>query len=189
MIRRSAGSRSASGRMRSTYSWSSAMNSTAPPSRIWYSTSCGRGGRIDAVDDGAERLRGLIADQPLLAGVGHDGDALARAQPLRRQRLRRARHHLGVVAPRPFAVDAELLGAEGDAVGLCRARSSSRAGAVVRRSSSADRSLAAVPLMTLRNASTFRARPRAERGPCATSSAKPAGDAAACPGSCRPRAS
>ena len=40
-----------------------------------------RGGRIDAVDDGAERLRGEVADHPLLAGVAHDGDALALAQP------------------------------------------------------------------------------------------------------------
>src|SRR5262245_15289576 len=39
--------------------------------------------------------------------------------------------------------------------GASRARSSSRPGAVMRRSSSAVRSLAAVPLMTLRNASTF----------------------------------
>ena len=39
-MRRRCGSASASGRMRSTYSWSSAKNRTAPPSRIWYSTSC-----------------------------------------------------------------------------------------------------------------------------------------------------
>ena len=37
----------------------------------------GRGGRIDAVDDRAERLRGEIADHPFLADVAHDGDALA----------------------------------------------------------------------------------------------------------------
>ena len=40
-----------------------------------------RRGRIDAVDDGTERLRGEIADHPLLADVAHDGDALALATP------------------------------------------------------------------------------------------------------------
>ena len=58
----------------------------------------GRGGRIDAVDDGAERLGGLVADQPLLAGVGHDGDALAGPQALRRQCLGGARHHARRIA-------------------------------------------------------------------------------------------
>ena len=54
--------------------------------------------------------------------------------------------------------------------GCARARSSSSAGAVVRRRSSAERSLAAVRVMTLRNASTFRAR-SARASPLATSSA------------------
>ena len=37
---------------------------------------CGSG-RIDAIDDGSERLCREIADRPFLAGVPHDGDALA----------------------------------------------------------------------------------------------------------------
>ena len=44
-----------------------------------------RGGRIDAVDDRAERLRREIADQPLLADVAHDGDALALVDTERRE--------------------------------------------------------------------------------------------------------
>ena len=78
----------------------------------------GRGRRIDAVDDGAERLRGLVADQPLLAHVGHDGDAVAGCESLGRKRLGRAGNQLGVLPPRPLAIDAALLGAEGDCIGL-----------------------------------------------------------------------
>ena len=62
----------------------------------------GRGGRINAVDHGAERLGGQVADQPLLAGIRHDGDAIAglqaraaspwpRAPPARRIRPTSAR--------------------------------------------------------------------------------------------------
>ena len=81
----------------------------------------GRGGRIDAVDDGAERLGGLVADQPLLAGVGHDGDAVTGADTLGRKGLGGAGHQLGVLPPRPFAIDAALFGTEGNSIGL-RAR-------------------------------------------------------------------
>ena len=76
MARRS-GSRSAIGRILSTYSWSSAMKiARAAVAHLVFDLG-GRGGRIDAVDDGAERLRGEIADHPLFADVAHDGDALA----------------------------------------------------------------------------------------------------------------
>ena len=75
----------------------------------------GRGRRIDAVDDGAERLGGEIADQPFLAGVRHDGDALAGPEAQRREGLGGARHHRARSrAQVALAIDAERLGAEGD---------------------------------------------------------------------------
>ncbi len=58
-----------------------------------------RGGRIDAVDDGAGRLRAHVAQHPFLAGVAHDRDAIAlrqvraiakRARGGRRRRRNRA---------------------------------------------------------------------------------------------------
>ena len=73
-----------------------------------------RGGRIDAVDDRAERLRREIADQPLLADIAHDGDTLASRETERRQRLRGARDEKRIVAVSAFAIDAEMLGAERD---------------------------------------------------------------------------
>ncbi len=54
---------------------------------------------IDPIDDGAERLRGEVADHPLLAGISHDGDALSGREPQRDKCARRARDHGGVVAP------------------------------------------------------------------------------------------
>jgi hypothetical protein len=78
----------------------------------------GRCGGVDAVDDGPERLSGEIAHQPLLAGVGHDGDALAGLQPGDRERLRRACHQTGVPHPATLAVEPERLGAERDPVRL-----------------------------------------------------------------------
>ena len=42
-----------------------------------------RGGRINAVDDGAKGLRGEIADRPFLICLAHDGDAFAAAQAKR----------------------------------------------------------------------------------------------------------
>ena len=75
-----------------------------------------RGSRINAVDDGADRLGGQVADQPLLAGIRHDGDAVASIQASEGQALGRARDQLGVLRPRPLPVDAELLGAKGDGV-------------------------------------------------------------------------
>ena len=76
----------------------------------------GGGGRIDAVDDRAERLRRQIADHPFLAALTHDGDALARLQAELGKRLGGARDQKRVVAPCPFTIDAAMLGAEGDAL-------------------------------------------------------------------------
>ena len=76
----------------------------------------GRCGRIDAVDDGAQRLGCEVADQPLLAGVAHDGDALATGKAEFGKGARRARHQRGIIAPVAFAVEAEMLAAEGDGV-------------------------------------------------------------------------
>ena len=75
----------------------------------------GGGGRIDAVDDRAERLRRQIADHPFLAALTHDGDALARLQAELGKCLGGARDQKRVVAPCPFTIDAAMLGAEGDA--------------------------------------------------------------------------
>jgi hypothetical protein len=71
-----------------------------------------RGGRIDAVDDGAERLRRQIAHQPLFARVTHDGDPIARRHAESIERPRGARHQARIVVPPPFAVEAEMLGAK-----------------------------------------------------------------------------
>ena len=123
-----------------------------------------RGGRIDAVDDRAERLRGEIADQPLLADVAHDGDALAARETERRERLARSRDdEQRIVAPGALAIDAEMLGAECDVgSGARRARSHSSAGAVVRRNAS--RLTAPVPAIMSRvpvcEASLYRLRNR-----------------------------
>ncbi len=73
-------------------------------------------GRIDAVDDGAERLRREIADHPLFADVAHDGDALAAHDADGLHGARGVRDKRCVIAPAPLAVDAEMLGAEGDRI-------------------------------------------------------------------------
>ena len=78
----------------------------------------GRRGRVDAVDDGAQRLRRQIAYHPVFAGIAHDRDAVAAYDAKRRQGVRRACHHGGVVAPGAFAIKAEFLGAKGDRVRL-----------------------------------------------------------------------
>ena len=75
-----------------------------------------RGGRIDAVGDGAERLRGEIADHPLFADIAHDGDALAARDAEVLQRARGVRDQRRIVAPAALAIDAEMLGAEGDRI-------------------------------------------------------------------------
>ena len=66
-----------------------------------------RGGRIDAVDDGAERLRRHVADHPFLAGIAHDGDAVALAGRAS-AKARAARAPRGVAAPGVFAIEAEM---------------------------------------------------------------------------------
>ena len=76
----------------------------------------GRCGRIDAVDDGAQRLRREVADQPLLAGIAHDGDAFAAGKAHRGKGARRPRHQRGIGAPVALAIEAEMLAAEGDGV-------------------------------------------------------------------------
>jgi hypothetical protein len=50
-----------------------------------------RRGRVDAVDDGAERLRRKVADHPFLAGVAHDRHPVAAAKSERGKRACRAR--------------------------------------------------------------------------------------------------
>ncbi len=72
---------------------------------------------IDAVDDGAERLRGEVADHPLLAGVAHDGDAVAGGEAERGEGARRARDHGGIVAPAALAIEAEMLATERHRIG------------------------------------------------------------------------
>ena len=78
-----------------------------------------RGCRIDAVGDGAERLRGEIADHPLFADIAHDGDALAARNAEALQRARGVRDQRRVVAPAALAIDTEMLGAEGDRIRHC----------------------------------------------------------------------
>ncbi len=78
----------------------------------------GRRGRIDAVDDGAERLRRQVADQPLLAGIPHDGDALAAHEAQFGEGPRRARDQRRIVVPAALAIEPEMLGAERDRIGL-----------------------------------------------------------------------
>ena len=68
-----------------------------------------RCGRIDAVDDGAERLGGKIANHPFFANIAHDGDSFAAPDAERLQGARGVRHQRGIVAPAPFAIDAEML--------------------------------------------------------------------------------
>ena len=73
-----------------------------------------RGGRIDAVGDGAERLRAEVGQHPLLAGIPHDGDAVA---PRHAEPLQAGGHpgdQDGIVAPGTLAIEAEVLGAKGD---------------------------------------------------------------------------
>ena len=101
----------------------------------------GRGGRIDAVHDRAERLRGKVGDQPFLAGIRHDGDAITGRHAQRRQAFGRARDQQGVFAPSPLAIEPSFLarnaGASGRALAPARAAA---AGAVVRRRSARERS-------------------------------------------------
>ena len=78
-----------------------------------------RGCRIDAVGDGAERLRGEIADHPLFADITHDGDALAARNAEALQRARGVRDQRRIVAPAALAKDTEMLGAEGDRIRHC----------------------------------------------------------------------
>ena len=73
-------------------------------------------GRIDAVHDGAERLRREVADQPFLADVAHNGDALALRDAECREGLRGLRDKPCVVAEGAFAIDAEMFGAERNVV-------------------------------------------------------------------------
>ena len=54
----------------------------------------GRRRRIDAVDDGAQRLRRQIAYHPVFAGIAHDRDAVAAREAERRQGVRRACDHV-----------------------------------------------------------------------------------------------
>jgi len=76
------------------------------------------GGRIDAVDDAAERLGRQIAHQPLLARVAHDGDAIAGRDTERVERPCGPRDESRIVAPSPLAVEPEMLGAERNIVRL-----------------------------------------------------------------------
>src|SRR5262249_13985567 len=74
------------------------------------------GGRIDAIDDGPERLRGEIADHPFLAGVPHDSDSVAALNSDGCKCARRTRDQRRIVAPGSFAVEAEVLGAKCDRI-------------------------------------------------------------------------
>ena len=69
-------------------------------------------GRINTVDDRAQRLRCQIADHPLFASVPHDGDAFAFRQPDAGKRLRGPRHQQCVIAETALAINAKMLGAE-----------------------------------------------------------------------------
>src|SRR4029079_1352123 len=75
-----------------------------------------RSGRINSIGDGAERLRGEIADHPFFADVAHDGDALATDDAEVLQRACRMRDQRRVVAPAALAINAEVLGTEGDRI-------------------------------------------------------------------------
>ena len=75
-----------------------------------------RGGGIDAVDDGAERLRGEIGDHPLLCRIAHDGDALARRHAEAREGARRVTDERSEVGPGALAIEPEMLGAEGHGI-------------------------------------------------------------------------
>ena len=72
---------------------------------------CGSG-RIDAIDDGSERLCREIADRPFLAGVPHDGYTVALLKSEGCEGARRTRDQRRIVAPASFAVEAEMLGAK-----------------------------------------------------------------------------
>ena len=137
MARRS-GRCSAIGKMLSTYSWSSAMKiaGAAIAHLIVDLRRCR--GRIDAVDDGAERLRGEIADHPFLADVAHDGDTLA---ALKTEALQRARGHARPARHNRASAARDkcrnVLNGRRPNPGSRRARSHNRCGAVVRRKRSA----------------------------------------------------
>ena len=114
---RSCGKPSAKVRILSTYSWFFGDEHHGAAVAHLILDLRRRRGRIDAVDDGAERLRREVADHPLLAGITHDGDAIAAREPQRRKGLCRAGDQFGVRAPASFAIDAEMLGAERHLVG------------------------------------------------------------------------
>ena len=79
----------------------------AAVAHLVFDLGCGRG-RIDAVDDGAERLRREVADDPFLAGIAHDGDALAAHEPEGGEGARGARDQRGVIAPAALTIEAEM---------------------------------------------------------------------------------
>src|SRR5262249_22209862 len=70
------------------------------------------GGRIDAIDDGSERLRREVANHPFLAGVSHDGDAVALRKSEGCKGACRTRDQRRIVAPASFTVEAQMLGAK-----------------------------------------------------------------------------
>jgi len=72
-----------------------------------------RSGRIDAIDDRTERLRGEVADDPFLVGLAHNREPLARPQT----EIGKRPCHARVIAPGPFAIDAEMFGAKCETVG------------------------------------------------------------------------
>ena len=78
----------------------------------------GRGRRVDAVGDRPQRLRAEVAEDPLLAGVAHDRDALAMAEAERGETGRAAGDELRVPAPRALAIQPEVLRAVRDDVRL-----------------------------------------------------------------------
>ena len=80
-----------------------------------------RCGRVDAIDNGAQGLRAEIGQHPFFAGIAHDRDALARREAEFAQAVRGGSDSLRVALPGPLAVQAEMLGAIGDAPGI-RAR-------------------------------------------------------------------
>ncbi len=79
--------------------------------QLIFDLRCGRG-RINTVDDRAQRLRCQIADHPLFASVPHDGDAFAFRQADAGKRLRGPRHQQCVIAETALAINAKMFGAE-----------------------------------------------------------------------------
>ena len=71
----------------------------------------GGGGGVNAVGDRACRLCAEIGDHPFLAGVRHDGDALAGAKAERLEPQGTAPDERRVFGPCPFAVEPQMLGA------------------------------------------------------------------------------